>query len=159
MAKSISWSSRFGNIGVRSRRGIDRGAAWSGTGVQFSRSCTGMWRSQALANDRCAASCEAAKLRRERTGLTGRLRCISVVHGCNSKDSYGRTAGTRPTIANRFASRRSPCRSCRQVDRCHNAARCSAATRTMAIGLLLGVAVMMAAFAGIVIFGRKRGLL
>ena len=51
-----------------------------------------MGRSQALANERCAASCEAAKLRRDRTGLTGRLRCISVIHGCNSKDSYGRTA-------------------------------------------------------------------
>lgn len=29
----------------------------------------------------------------------------------------------------------------------------------MAIGLLLGVLVMMAAFAAVVIFGRKRGLL
>lgn len=34
-----------------------------------------MGRSQALANDRCPASYEAAKLRRDRTGLTGRLRC------------------------------------------------------------------------------------
>lgn len=38
-----------------------------------------MGRSQALANDRCPASYEAAKLRRDRTGLTGRLRCIAVI--------------------------------------------------------------------------------
>lgn len=38
-----------------------------------------MGRSQALANDRCAASYEAAKLRRDRTGLTGRSRCKPVL--------------------------------------------------------------------------------
>lgn len=38
-----------------------------------------MGRSQALANDRCPAPYEAAKLRRDRTGLTGRLRCNAEV--------------------------------------------------------------------------------
>ena len=42
---------------------------------------------------------------------------------------------------------------------CHNVTNRETTTTIMALGILLGVTVMMAAFAGIVIYGRRRGLL
>ena len=48
---------------------------------------------------------------------------------------------------------------CQAAGRCHNVAYRETTATTMAIGILLGVTVMMTAFAGIVIYGRRRGLL
>ena len=47
----------------------------------------------------------------------------------------------------------------RRFSEFHNAIRPSSGAKIMASGILIGVTVMMVAFAGVVIFGRKRGLL
>lgn len=78
-----------------------------------------MGRSQALANDRCPASYEAAKLRRDRTGLTGRLRCTTGARSGSLCDCTGRllSIGQLKHAGQRFAEWWSKMASTRNEDR------------------------------------------
>ena len=90
--------------------------------------------------------------------MTAVLRMVVTAMGCPQRPlrpRSGRSADHSPPPSDKQVQ------GCtwERLRECHNAFRPSVGAKIMAIGILLGVTVMMAAFAGVVIFGRKRGLL